>query len=101
MSQAFSTGYSPLGTDLRNAVIADADDVARLLSEMGYPCDIDDAAERIDAQPRIVGKRRQDLDDCAEKKGTGKRCPSSRVTHGHAAQNEIDRPKPGPCWARS
>jgi GNAT superfamily N-acetyltransferase len=58
MSQAFSTGHTPFGTDLRNAVIADADDVARLLSEMGYPCDIDDAAERIDA---ILANDRQAL----------------------------------------
>lgn len=49
MSQAFSTGHSPFGTDLRSAMIADADDVARLLSELGYPCEIDDAVERIDA----------------------------------------------------
>ena len=46
MSQAFSTGHSPFGTDLRSAMIADADDVARLLTELGYPCEIDDAAER-------------------------------------------------------
>lgn len=49
MSQAFSTGHSPFGTDLRSAMIADADDVARLLTELGYPCEIDDAVERIDA----------------------------------------------------
>ena len=30
MSRAFSTGHHPLGTDLRMAVVADADDVARL-----------------------------------------------------------------------
>jgi GNAT superfamily N-acetyltransferase len=49
MSQAFSSGHSPFGTDLRSAMIADADDVARLLTELGYPCEIDDAVERIDA----------------------------------------------------
>ena len=49
MSRAFSTGHHPLGTDLRMAAIADADDVAQLLSELGYPCDIDEAAERIAA----------------------------------------------------
>ena len=49
MSQAFSKGHSPFGTDLRSAMIADADDVARLLTELGYPCEIDDAIERIDA----------------------------------------------------
>ncbi len=58
MSKAFSTGHYPLGTDLRNAVIADADDVARLLTDMGYPCEIDDAAERIDA---ILANDRQAL----------------------------------------
>ena len=58
MSRAFSTGHHPLGSDLRNAVLADADDVARLLAEMGYPCDIDEAAERIDA---IAGNDRQAL----------------------------------------
>ena len=50
MSRAFSTGHHPLGTDLRIAAIADADDVAQLLSELGYPCDIDEAAERIAAR---------------------------------------------------
>ena len=49
MSRAFSSEHHPLGMDLRNAVLADADDVARLLSELGYPCEIDDALERIDA----------------------------------------------------
>ena len=58
MSQAFSTGHSPLGTDLRSAMIADADDVARLLNDLGYPCDIDEAAERIDA---IAANDRQAL----------------------------------------
>jgi GNAT superfamily N-acetyltransferase len=58
MSQAFSTGHSPFGTDLRSAVIADADDVARLLTELGYPCEIDDAVERIDA---IAANDRQAL----------------------------------------
>ena len=58
MSHAFSTGHSPFGTDLRSAMIADADDVARLLTELGYPCDIDDAAERIDA---IAANDRQAL----------------------------------------
>lgn len=58
MSQAFSTGPSPLGTDLRSAMIADADDVARLLTDLGYPCEIDEAAERIDA---IAANDRQAL----------------------------------------
>ena len=58
MSQAFSTGHSPFGTDLRSAMIADADDVARLLTELGYPCEIDEAADRIHA---IAGNDRQAL----------------------------------------
>ncbi|QNN71586.1 GNAT family N-acetyltransferase [Thermomonas carbonis] len=39
-------------------MIADADDVARLLTELGYPCEIDEAAERIDA---IAANDRQAL----------------------------------------
>lgn len=35
--------------DLRNATPADADEVAVLLGALGYPCDPDDAAERIAA----------------------------------------------------
>ncbi|MEO6227413.1 MAG: GNAT family N-acetyltransferase [Thermomonas sp.] len=58
MTRAFSTGHSPLGTDLRNAVHADADDVARLLCELGYPCELDDALERINV---IAGNDRQVL----------------------------------------
>lgn len=58
MSQAFSGGGHPLASDLRNAVLADADDVARLLTEMGYPCEIDDAIERIDS---ILANDRQAL----------------------------------------
>ena len=58
MSQAFSGGGYPLASDLRNAVLADADDVARLLTEMGYPCEIDDAIERIDS---ILANDRQAL----------------------------------------
>ena len=58
MSRAFSSEHHPLGMDLRNAVLADADDVARLLSELGYPCEIDDALERIDA---ILANDRQAL----------------------------------------
>jgi GNAT superfamily N-acetyltransferase len=33
--------------DLRGAVPADADDVAALLTQLGYPCEPSDAAERI------------------------------------------------------
>ena len=63
MSQAFSSGHHPLGMVLRIAMPADADDVARLLTEMGYPCDIDDALERIgailenDRQALVVARR--------------------------------------------
>ncbi|HSD18020.1 MAG TPA: GNAT family N-acetyltransferase [Thermomonas sp.] len=58
MSQAFSTGHSPFGTDLRSAMVVDADDVARLLTELGYPCETGEAADRIDA---IAGNDRQAL----------------------------------------
>lgn len=44
--------------ELRNAVIADADDVARLLADLGYPCDTSEAAERISA---VLGNDRQAL----------------------------------------
>ena len=63
MSQALSSGPHPLGLDLRVAMPADADDVARLLTEMGYPCEIDDALERIgaildnDRQALVVARR--------------------------------------------
>jgi GNAT superfamily N-acetyltransferase len=46
------------GLDLRNASPADADDVAALLHALGYPCDTDDAMERIAA---IVDNDRQAL----------------------------------------
>lgn len=58
MSRAFSTGHYPLGTDMRMAVPADADDVARLLTDLGYPCELDEAGERISA---IAGNDRQAL----------------------------------------
>ncbi|TKR29668.1 GNAT family N-acetyltransferase [Luteimonas gilva] len=44
--------------DLRSASRIDADDVAALLSELGYPCDAQDAAQRIAA---IVDNDRQAL----------------------------------------
>ncbi len=44
--------------DLRNAVVADADDVARLLTDLGYPCDTAEAAERISA---VIANERQAL----------------------------------------
>jgi GNAT superfamily N-acetyltransferase len=46
------------GLDLRNASPADADDVAALLQALGYPCDTDDAMERIAV---IVDNDRQAL----------------------------------------
>ena len=58
MSRAFSTGHYPLATDMRMAVVADADDVARLLTDLGYPCELDEASERISA---IAGNDRQAL----------------------------------------
>lgn len=58
MSRAFASGHHPLGFDLRNAVHADADDVARLLCDLGYPCDTEDAMERIHA---IAANERQAL----------------------------------------
>ena len=44
--------------DLRSASLIDADDVADLLGEMGYPCEVEEAAERIAA---IAGNDRQAL----------------------------------------
>jgi GNAT superfamily N-acetyltransferase len=46
------------GLDLRNASPADADDVAALLQALGYPCETDDAMERITV---IVDNDRQAL----------------------------------------
>ena len=58
MSHAFSPGPHALDVDLRNAVPADADDVAHLLAELGYPCDLADACERVSA---ILANDRQAL----------------------------------------
>ncbi len=44
--------------DLRSASLMDADDVATLLSMLGYPCDREDASERIHA---IIANDRQAL----------------------------------------
>lgn len=44
--------------DLRSASLIDADDVAALLSELGYPCDARDAAQRI---ATIIDNDRQAL----------------------------------------
>jgi GNAT superfamily N-acetyltransferase len=57
-----STHFAPRGplpdADLRSASLIDADDVAALLGELGYPCDVDEAAERITA---IIENDRQAL----------------------------------------
>jgi ribosomal protein S18 acetylase RimI-like enzyme len=46
------------GIRIRDARIGDAADVARLLDLLGYPCDRDEAAERIAA---VLGDQRQRL----------------------------------------
>ena len=62
MSRAFSTGHHPRAPT-RIAVIADADDVARLLSDLGYPPRPTRAVERIsviadnDRQALVVARR--------------------------------------------
>ena len=58
--------FAPRGrlpdADLRSASLMDADDVAALLCELGYPCDVRDAAQRIatiiddDRQALIVAR---------------------------------------------
>jgi len=45
----FGPGGGLPDADLRSAGLIDADDVATLLSELGYPCDVEDAARRIRA----------------------------------------------------
>jgi len=54
----FGSGGGLPDADLRSAGLIDADDVAILLSELGYPCDLDDAARRIRA---ILDNDRQAL----------------------------------------
>ena len=60
MEQGFGGPFAPgpQAAELRNAVVADADDVGRLLVELGYPCDTAEAAERISA---VVDNDRQVL----------------------------------------
>ena len=58
MSQAFSPSHRAADVDLRDAVPADADDVAGLLTELGYPCELHDAADRI---ATTLGNARQAL----------------------------------------
>lgn len=54
--------FAPRGplpdADLRSASLMDADDVAALLSELGYPCDQRDAAQRI---ANVIDNDRQAL----------------------------------------
>ena len=47
MVAAFEARGSLPDADLRSASVIDADDVAALLSALGYPCDAADAARRI------------------------------------------------------
>ena len=54
----FGPGGDLPDADLRSAGLIDADDVATLLSELGYPCDVEDAARRIRA---ILDNDRQAL----------------------------------------
>jgi len=50
MADPSGTAGTPVpDADLRAAGMGDADDVARLLGELGYPCTQDEAAERIAA----------------------------------------------------
>ena len=57
-----STHFAPRGllpdADLRSASLMDADDVAALLGELGYPCEVAEAAERITS---IIENDRQAL----------------------------------------
>ena len=43
--------------DLRSASLMDADDVALLLSALGYPCEREDAGERIQPSSPTTGRR--------------------------------------------
>ena len=54
--------------DLRSASLIDADDVAALLCELGYPCDARDAAQRIST---IIGNERQALVVTTSAQGRG------------------------------
>ncbi len=57
-----STHFAPRGSlpqaDLRSASLMDSDDVAALLGELGYPCEVTEAAERI---AMVIGNDRQAL----------------------------------------
>jgi ribosomal protein S18 acetylase RimI-like enzyme len=57
-TQAPDTVSAMGGPRIRAAAIGDASDVARLLEALGYPCDRDDAAERIAV---VLGDQRQHL----------------------------------------
>lgn len=58
MSESFEPRGPLPEADLRSASAMDADDVAGLLSELGYPCDARDAAQRI---ATIIDNDRQAL----------------------------------------
>lgn len=49
MTQSATPAPPPEDIDLRGAIPGDAGDVAALLTQLGYPCEPADAAERIDA----------------------------------------------------
>lgn len=49
MTQPATPAPPPEDIDLRGATSGDAGDVAALLTQLGYPCEPADAAERIDA----------------------------------------------------
>ena len=58
MGAAFAPRGELPPADLRSASLIDADDVAALLTELGFPCDPADAAQRIST---ILGDDRQAL----------------------------------------
>lgn len=58
MSAHFAPRGSLQQADLRSASLMDSDDVAALLGELGYPCEVAEAADRIAA---IIGNDRQAL----------------------------------------
>lgn len=58
MGRSSADKHESLDADLRSASLMDADDVASLLTELGYPCERHEAMERISA---ILGNDRQVL----------------------------------------
>lgn len=55
---AGATEPTDLAVSIRAAAIGDASDVSRLLTQLGYPCDRDEAAERVS---RVLSDPRQHL----------------------------------------